>query len=111
MKQELAISPENVTARVRLAEEYIKQQSLDEGISLARETLRLAPEEPLAHMVLGEGLIAKGDSVGGIRELEIARDSLPGKVEIRWDLFRAYTAAGRKEDASREKSEIERLSN
>jgi len=111
LKQELAISPENVTARVRLAEEYIKQQSLDEGISLARETLRLAPEEPLAHMVLGEGLIAKGDSVGGIRELEIARDSLPGKVEIRWDLFRAYTAAGRKEDASREKSEIERLSN
>lgn len=110
LKQEIEISPENVTARVRLAEEYIKQQNLNQGISLARETLNLAPNEPLAHMALGEGLIANGDSAGGIRELETARASLPGEVRIHWDLFRAYTAAGRKEDASREKSEIERLS-
>jgi hypothetical protein len=61
-------------------------------------------------MVLGEGLIAKGDSAAGIRELEIARDSLPEEVRVRWDLFRAYTAAGRLDDAAREKSEIEKFS-
>ena len=109
LKQEIEISPAHVPARIRLAEEYIKQQNLDQGISLAQETLKLAPEAPLAHMVLGEGLIAKGDSAGGIRELETARDSLPDQTEILWDLFRAYSAAGRKEDASRAKDEIERL--
>ncbi len=110
LKQEIEISPANLPARIRLAEEYIKQQNLDQGLSLARETLQLAPEEPLAHMVLGEGLIAKGDSAGGIRELENAHDSLPNEIQILWDLFRAYTAAGRKEDASRAKDEIERFS-
>jgi tetratricopeptide (TPR) repeat protein len=109
LKQEIEISPAHMPARIRLAEEYIKQQNLDEGISLARETLKLAPDEPLAHMVLGEGLIAKGDSAGGIRELETARDSLPDEIQVLWDLFRAYTAAGRKEDAGRTKDEIERL--
>jgi predicted Zn-dependent protease len=110
LKREIEIEPANMPARIRLAQEYIKQQNLDLGISLAQETLKLAPYEPLAHMVLGEGLIAKGDSSGGIGELESASKSLPDEVEVRWDLFRAYTAVGRKEDAIREKSEIERLS-
>ncbi len=42
-------------------------------------------------MMLGEALVAKGDPASGIRELEIARDSLPDEIRIRWDLFRAYT--------------------
>jgi predicted Zn-dependent protease len=110
LKREIEISPANLPARIRLAEEYIKRQDLDQGLSLARETLKLAPEDPQAHMVLGEGLITKGDSTDGIRELETAHDSLPDEVQVLWDLFRAYTAAGRKEDASRMKGEIERLS-
>jgi hypothetical protein len=61
-------------------------------------------------MMLGEALIANGDAAGGIRELEIAREQLPGTVRIRWDLLRAYTAAGRSDEAKREKEEIERLS-
>jgi tetratricopeptide (TPR) repeat protein len=110
MKREIEISPSHVPARIRLAEEYIKRQDLNQGISFAQEALKLAPKDGLAHMVLGEGLTAKGDAAGGIRELEAARDSLPDEVRIRWDLVRAYTAAGRTEDASREKGEIERLS-
>jgi hypothetical protein len=42
--------------------------------------------------------------------LEIVQDSLPDEARVRWDLFRAYTAAQRQEDGAREKSEIERLS-
>ena len=110
MKREIEISPSHVPARLRLAEEYIKRQDMDDGISFAQEALQLAPRDATAHMVLGEGLIAKGDSAGGIRELETARDSLPEEVRVRWDLVRAYTAAGRTEAASREKGEIERLS-
>jgi tetratricopeptide (TPR) repeat protein len=110
LKREIEISPSHLPARIRLAEEYIKRQETDQGTSFAQEALKIEPKNGSAHMVLGEALVAKGDSAAGIRELEIAQNSLPGEVRVRWDLFRAYTAAGRVEDASRMKGEIERLS-
>jgi len=110
LQREIEISPSHVPARIRLAEEYLKRQDMNQGISFAKEALELEPKNGLAHMVLGELLIATGDSAAGIGELEIARNSLPDEVRVRWDLFRAYTAAQRSEDATREKGEIERLS-
>jgi hypothetical protein len=41
--------------------------------------------------------------------LEAARDQAPEIVKIRWALFRAYTALGRREDAGKEKDAIEKL--
>jgi tetratricopeptide (TPR) repeat protein len=110
LRREIEISPSHVPARIRLAEEYLKRQDMNQSIALAQEALKLEPKNGLANMMLGEALVAKGDSAAGIRELEIARDSLPDEIRIRWDLFRAYTAAQRPGDAAREKSEIERLS-
>ncbi len=110
LKREIEISPSHVPARIRLAEEYLKRQDMNQGITFAQEALKLEPKNGLANMVLGEGLIAKGDSAAGIRELEIARNSLPDELRIRWDLYRAYITAQRPEDAAREKGEIERLS-
>jgi len=110
LKQEIEISPSHVPARVRLANQYIKQLDVDHGISYVQEALKFAPKDASAHMVLGEGLIAKGDSAAGIRELETARGEGPDMVRVHWDLVRAYGAAGRTADAAHEKSEIERLS-
>lgn len=110
LKREIEIFPSHVPARVRLADQYIKQQNVDLGLQYAQEALKLAPGGASGHMVLGEGLIAKGDSASGIRELETARIAAPDMVRVHWDLVRAYTAAGRVADADREKSEIERLS-
>jgi tetratricopeptide (TPR) repeat protein len=110
LKREIEISPSHVPARLRLADQYIKQQNVDLGLQYAQEALKLAPKSASAHMVLGEGLIAKGDAAGGMRELETARDASPDMVRVHWDLVRAYTAAGRVADADREKSEIERIS-
>lgn len=109
LKREIEISPSHVPARIRLAEEFIKRQDVNQGISFAHDALKIEPKNAAAHMVLGEGLIAKGDSAPGIRELEIAQDSLPDEARVRWDLFRAYTAAQRLKEAAREKGEIERL--
>ena len=110
MKKELQVSPSNVPARLRLAEEYTKQQNHDAALPLAQEAVKLDPKRAAAYMILGEVLIAKEDSAGGIRELEAARELAPQTVRIHWDLLRAYTAAGRSEDAKREKEEIEKLS-
>lgn len=110
LKRELEVSPSNVSARLRLAEEYAKQQHLDLALPLAQEAVKLDPKRASAHMILGEVLVAKEDTSGGIRELEVAREDAPQTVRIRWDLLRAYTAAGRNDDAKREKEEIEKLS-
>jgi tetratricopeptide (TPR) repeat protein len=111
LKKELEGSPSSVPARLRLAEEYVKEQRLDLALPLAREAIKFDPQRGPAHMMLGEVLVASGELSAGIKELEMARGQAPQMVRIRWDLLRAYTAAGRGDDAKREKEEIERLSN
>jgi predicted Zn-dependent protease len=110
LKKELEVSPSSVSARLRLAEEYIKEQKQDLALPLAQEAVKLDPKRAAAHMMLGEVLIAKEDATAGIRELETARQQSPQIVRVHWDLLRAYTGAGRSEEAKREKEEIEKLS-
>jgi tetratricopeptide (TPR) repeat protein len=109
MQRELEISPFHVPARVRLAEEYVKEGQADQALGLAAEAVKLDPQEASAHLAWGEALVAKGDLPAALRELEAARDQAPEDLKIRWALFRAYTAAGRSEDAGKEKDAIGKL--
>jgi tetratricopeptide (TPR) repeat protein len=109
MKRELEISPYHVPARLRLAEEYLKEQQVEQALQFSQEAVKFEPENALAHMIAGEVLIGKGDLAGGIRELESARSKSPETVRIHWDLLKAYTSAGRGDDAKREKEQIENL--
>jgi predicted Zn-dependent protease len=109
MKRELDVSPFNVPARLRLAEEYLKEESITEALTLALGAVRLEAKDGNTHMILGEVLVAEGDLGNGIRELETAREASPQIIRIHWDLLRAYTAARRNDDARREKDEIEKL--
>jgi tetratricopeptide (TPR) repeat protein len=109
MKRELQISPSHVPAKLRLADQYLKDQRADDALELARESVALEPKEASAHMILGEALAAKGDSQGAIQALDTALQEDPQTVRIRWDLVRVYSAAGRVEDAARQKEEIQKL--
>jgi tetratricopeptide (TPR) repeat protein len=109
LQEELKVAPFNFTAKVRLAEEYLKEEKTDVALSLADEVLKVDPEYSSAHLIRGEALIAKGDAANGIAALEVSRKLRPDIVRTHWDLLKAYTAAGRNEDARREKEEIERL--
>jgi len=108
-KRELEISPSHVIARIRLADQLITQRDFDGALTLVQQAIKLEPKRPSAHMLAGEALLAKGNSADGIKELETARADDPNVSRVHWDLFRAYTSADRKEDANREKQEIERL--
>ena len=108
-ERELEISPSHVLARVRLAEQRIAQRDFDRALALAQQAIKLEPQRASAHMLAGEAVIAKGNQAEGIKELEIARAGDPTKIRTHWDLLRAYAAAGRKDDANREKQEIEKL--
>ena len=109
MQHELEIAPFNVPAKVRLAEEYVKEGKLDLGLSMAEGAVKLEPKDASSHMAHGEALLAKKDSPGGIGELERARDLSPENAMVHWALFRAYSEAGRTEDARQEKAAIEKL--
>jgi tetratricopeptide (TPR) repeat protein len=110
MNLELQNSPTHVLARVRLAEQYLAQQQNDEALKLAEEAAKLDPKRASPHMLAGEALQAKGDLGGALKEFEISRDDDSLNTRIHWDLMRAYNAAGRTDDARREKDEIEKLS-
>jgi len=110
MQRELQVSPFSVPARLRIAEEYIKEERVADALPLAQEAVKIDPKRGVTHMMLGEVLVAKGDIAAGITELEAAREKAPDTVRVRWDLLRAYTSSGRSEDAKREKEEIEKLS-
>jgi len=108
-ERELEISPSHVLARVRLAQQLIAQRDFDRALALAQQAIKLEPKRASAHMMAGEALVAKGLLADGIEELEVARSDDPAVSRTHWDLLRAYAAAGRKEDAGREKQEIEKL--
>ena len=110
-ERELQISPSHVLARIRLADHLITQRDFDHALALARQAIKLDPKRASAHMLAGEALLAAGKAGDGLKELETARDDDPSVNRIHWDLLRAYAAAGRKEDAEREKLEIEKLQN
>ena len=110
MQRELEISPSHVGARLRMAEEYVKEQKIDEALRLSEEAVKLEPKGGAPHMMLGEALVAKGELEKGIAELELAEKLAPDTVRTHWDLLRAYASAGRSQDAKREKETIEELS-
>jgi predicted Zn-dependent protease len=110
LQKELEISPSHIPARLRIAEYYLTQSQPEKAQPYLDEVIKLDAKNASAHMLMGEMLASKGDGPGAIRELELARDQAPQRARIRWDLLRAYTAAGRREDANREKAEIEKLS-
>jgi lipopolysaccharide biosynthesis regulator YciM len=94
---------------VRLAEQLIARGEFDRALQLAKQAVQLDPKRASAHAFAGEALIGKGASAEGIQELETARAADPSVSRVHWDLMRAYAAAGRKEDADREKQEVQKL--
>jgi tetratricopeptide (TPR) repeat protein len=109
LKRELEIAPFNFTAELRLADESLKEERVDEALQLADQVIKLQPDHASAYLIRGEALVAKGDLKEGVSALETARKLKPDTVRTHWDLLRAYTSAGQPEDAKREKEEIERL--
>jgi len=109
IQRELEIVPYNLTAKIRLADEYLKEEKFDDALRLANEVVQLDPQNASGFMVLGETLVAKDDLDRGIAALETSRELRPETVRTHWDLLRAYTSAGRAKDAKREKEEIEQI--
>ncbi|MFZ1938802.1 MAG: tetratricopeptide repeat protein [Terracidiphilus sp.] len=107
-KLELKNNPKDYQSMLKLASLDYRVDSAA-GIPYAEEALKLAPNYPLGHYLLGVLCLDTGDVDRAIKELETARKMMPAEPQIAFSLASAYTKAHRKEDAAAEKAEFMKL--
>jgi tetratricopeptide (TPR) repeat protein len=70
-------APDSAEAYLLAARLFLRREFVPESAVEARKALEINPQLPLAHQLLGEAALAKGDSAGAIRELEAERKINP----------------------------------
>jgi tetratricopeptide (TPR) repeat protein len=108
-RRELKISPTHVRARLQIAFECLKRDDFKTGLPFAEQAEQLAPGSFPAREALGRMLLGLGETQRAIQELEMGVKLAPDSPEAAFALARAYTHAGRKEDAARVRAEFKRL--
>lgn len=70
-------APDSAEAYLLAARLFLRREFVNEAITQAHMALQLNAALPLAHQLLGEALLAKGDTPGAIQELEAERKINP----------------------------------
>ena len=97
----IALQPDNVVALNNLA--WSAGQLGDpKAISYAERAVRLAPDNAAALDTLGTLLVSKGDASKGLEYVKKASDLAPKRHDIRLNYAKALLKAGRTEDARKE---------
>jgi tetratricopeptide (TPR) repeat protein len=108
-QKELELNPKHTEALATIALEYEARGDLDTAISYARRAVEADAQFFGAHAVLGKLLASAGQVEPGIKELEIARQQAPDSPQVHFSLATAYSLAGKKQEAARERAEFSRL--
>ena len=108
-QKELELNPKHTEALATIALEYEARGDLDTAISYARRAVEADAQFFGAHAVLGKLLASAGQVEPGIKELEIARQQAPDSPQVHFSLATAYSMAGKKAEAARERAEFARL--
>jgi len=110
LKKELEVSPAHVPAMVTIANEYIQRKQFQDALPYAKKAAELDPHSFPGLTVYGRVLVEGDiDLQQGLTELEQARKLAPSSPQVRIALATAYTKAGRKEDAAREREAFSKL--
>ncbi len=99
--KEIAIQPSSVYPYLEVAFERLRRGEPQLALPPAETAVRLAPRLFAAHNALGRALVDTGATERGLQELEEAATLAPDSPEMFFSLARAYSKAGRKEDADR----------
>ncbi|MGB9612266.1 MAG: tetratricopeptide repeat protein [Bryobacteraceae bacterium] len=102
MEKELAVTPGHVQARLQLANYWMKQGETARGLPYARKAVELAPEDFIAHQILGRLLLDLGELKESIQALEQAVKLAPECLQCHTVLANAYARAGRAADAEKQ---------
>jgi tetratricopeptide (TPR) repeat protein len=108
-RAELRLQPFHVESMLQIALEKNLRAEHDEALQLAQKAVELAPQNPAGRNILGRTLLNRDDVEGAVQQLEMGVKIAPLSREMRFELARAYTRAGRKEDAARELAAFQQL--
>lgn len=78
---------------------FLRRELRDQAAAQAQKALELNPKLPLAHQLLGEAALSRGDVQDAIKELDAERAINPLNGELYDRLGDAYVRAGQYEDA------------
>ncbi len=107
-QHEIQNNPQHVLARLQIAAVRYRLDSAG-GVKYAQEAVKLDPQRPFGHYLLGLLYLDTQNYAGAISELEIAKRSHPNLPEIYFALGNAYVRAGRKQEAARARATFTRL--
>ena len=108
-KRELEISSGHYASMTQMAFEYMKRGQYEDALPLAEKAVQLAPKLYAARNVLGRVLLEIGQVERAITELEEGVRLAPSSPEMYFALARAYTRAGRKQEAARARETFKKL--
>jgi len=103
LRTEIGLNPRNARARALLALVLERLGDVSEALPLAAKAAADAPDLPRAQYAYGLTLLDTGETARAIPLLEAAGRAEPGQLEYHTAIARAYSKAGRYEDARRER--------
>lgn len=91
---QFGFAPESAEAHLLAARQFLRRELRDQAGAEAAKALALRRDLPLAHELLGEVALARGDVATAIKELEAERALNPMSVEVYDRLGDAYVRSG-----------------
>lgn len=108
-QQEIALAPDNVSARALLAFSLMISGRYPEAIPEAQKVLAAQPDMEMAQLALGRSLAETGDLQRGTELLNQVLKNDPNNLEAHMGLASIYALQGKHEDAYRERMACLRL--
>lgn len=97
----LAIAPDSLPARIKLAEALFETGKLQESQTLYNQLLREPAAEPVAHFGLGRVATAEGQHEAAVSQLQQAIALFPEFGAAHYSLALSMRALGRRDEAQR----------
>lgn len=91
--------PDSAEAYLLAGRLFLRRELRDQAAAQAQKALELNPKLPLAHQLLGEAALARGDTQNAIHELEAERSINPLNGELYDRLGDAYLRDGQYDQA------------
>jgi tetratricopeptide (TPR) repeat protein len=108
-RREIAVSPQDLPARIQIALEFLRTSDYKQGLPFAQKAVAMAPDDFVAHVACGELWLGLGNTDRALQELRTAVRLSPGSPDARFALSRALSDAGHSREAAQERTEFERL--
>jgi tetratricopeptide (TPR) repeat protein len=107
-QKELQQNPKHVGALLEIAAVRYRVDS-GAGVKYAEQAVKLSPQLPFSHYLLGLLYLDVGKASEALPELQIAQKAFPKEAQVYFALGNAYAKLGRKEEAARMRAEFIRL--